>query len=67
MGKNGKVKILHHRLYAVAIFGFEAVKGKEVHHITHVPWDTREDSIELLSKRDHALHHGSWEWTEESF
>lgn len=46
-----------HRLAAVAWFGFEAVSDMDVHHGSGVPWDNREENIELLSHADHTRLH----------
>lgn len=43
-----------HRLAAVAWFGLDAVRGREVHHVSNVPWDTRESNVEVLSKAEHS-------------
>lgn len=50
-------RIIHHRLLAVAEYGFEAVKGKEVHHKNGIPWDNRPENIDLLAKEDHQRLH----------
>lgn len=46
-----------HRLLAVAEYGFEAVKGKHVHHKNGIPWDNRPENIEILTPSEHATHH----------
>lgn len=56
-GSDEAVKI--HRLAAVAWFGYEAVVENDIHHTTRVPWDNREDSLEPLSKSDHAALHAA--------
>lgn len=48
-----------HRLLAVAEYGFNAVRGKHVHHKNNIPWDNRTDNIELLSQSRHMEHHNS--------
>lgn len=50
-------QVLHHRLAAVAWFGFDAVVGNHVHHKNGISWDTREDNVEVLSPREHQLRH----------
>jgi len=42
-----------HRLLAVSEFGFDAVKGKEVHHQS-LCWDNRPEAIELLTTEEHG-------------
>lgn len=42
-----------HRLAAVAWFGFDAVAGKQVHHVNGIEWDNREENFELLGPREH--------------
>jgi hypothetical protein len=46
-----------HRLLAVAKYGFEAVKGMDVHHKNRIPWDNRSENIELLSRSEHPSAH----------
>ena len=46
-----------HRLLAIAKYGTERVKGKDVHHINGVPWDNRPENIELLSRGEHNKEH----------
>lgn len=48
----------HHRLLAVAKYGFDAVRGMDVHHKNRIPWDNRPDNIELLTPEEHGrVHH----------
>jgi len=49
--------VMVHRLLAVAEYGFEAVKGKHVHHDNGVPWDNRPENIELLTASEHSKLH----------
>jgi transcriptional regulator with XRE-family HTH domain len=42
-----------HRLLAVAEYGFNAVKGMDVHHKNGIGWDNRPENIELISPSDH--------------
>jgi len=46
-----------HRLLAVAKYGFEEVKGMDVHHKNEIPWDNRMDNIELMTRSEHSKHH----------
>lgn len=47
-----------HRLLAVSKYGFQRVTSEmDVHHINGVPWDNREDNIELINHREHARKH----------
>ena len=46
-----------HRLLAVAEYGFEAVKGKDVHHKNGLSWDNRPENIELLTRSEHMKEH----------
>lgn len=54
-GGNNRVYI--HRLLAVAEFGFDKVCGSVVHHVNGVPWDNREENIEVHTNSDHASMH----------
>lgn len=45
------------RLLAVAEFGFEAVRDKEVHHKNGIPWDNRPGNVKPLSPGNHSRHH----------
>lgn len=46
-----------HRLLAVAKYGFEAVKGMDVHHKNGCKFDNRIENIELLTHEEHTRHH----------
>jgi len=51
-------KVRIHRLASVAWFGFDSVCQKDdVHHKSCIPWDNREDNIELLNKMEHTQIH----------
>lgn len=56
-GEHQTVK--HHRLLAVAKYGFDAVRNKDVHHKNHLRWDNRPENIELLGHEEHSEHHAS--------
>jgi len=43
-----------HRLAAIAWHGFESVAGSVVHHENSIPWDNREDNLEVLE--DQSTH-----------
>lgn len=49
--------LLVHRLLAVSEFGFEEVCGKVVHHKNEIPWDNRDDNIELMELGEHSRYH----------
>jgi len=53
------VKCLHHRLVAVAEFGFDAVRGMDVHHLNGIQLDTRPSNITVLPKDEHAALHAT--------
>jgi hypothetical protein len=57
--KRDRVRI--HRLLAVAKFGFDSIKGKIVHHKSHIPWDNRPKNIELMTKSEHQSYHREFE------
>lgn len=46
-----------HRLIAVAEYGFDAVRGNEVHHVNGVEWDNRPANLEVKSPTGHRRHH----------
>lgn len=55
--KDGKTSFLHHRLLAVAYYGYEAVCGNVVHHIDEIEWHNVESNLELMELGDHTVHH----------
>lgn len=55
--RHGEHRVLHHRLLAVAKYGFDEVKGMVVHHKSGVEWDNRWSNIELMTPSEHAKHH----------
>lgn len=58
---NDERLVLVHRLLAVAVFGFDAVADKVVHHKNNVPWDNRPENIEIMTVAEHAVHHHNQE------
>lgn len=46
-----------HRLAAVAWYGLDEVTDNDVHHCNGVPWDTREDNTDVMSRSDHSSVH----------
>lgn len=58
-GKRDRFK--HHRLLAVAEFGFEAIKDKVIHHKNNHRWDNRPANIEPMTHSEHAQTHGVWD------
>lgn len=64
------VKVSIHRLAAVAWFGYDEVVGNVVHHKDQegrgrggIPWDNREECLEVMSREDHGKHHAeTQEW-----
>ena len=50
-------RVRHHRLLAVAEYGFENVSEKVVHHRNGIPWDNRGANLELLSDSEHKRIH----------
>lgn len=45
------------RLLAVAEYGFEAVRGMDVHHKNRIPWDNRHENVEPLTPEEHRELH----------
>lgn len=58
-------KVLIHRLLAVAEYGLDAVKGKDVHHKNNIPWDNRLSNLELMTRPEHVKHHSTGQHDEE--
>jgi len=54
---NNPKTIKHHRLLAVAEYGFKSIKGMHVHHKNGIKWDNRPENIELLTPREHLQRH----------
>lgn len=55
---DGKRKTMFvHRLLAIHKYGFDAVCDMQVHHINDIPWDNREENIELMTIGEHSTHH----------
>jgi len=46
-----------HRLQAVAEYGFGAVRGHQVHHENHIPWDNRKQNLTLVTPSEHGKIH----------
>lgn len=49
--------VLIHRLVAVAEYGFDAVKDKDVHHKNCIRWDNRPENLEPLTRKEHTHKH----------
>lgn len=54
-----RLQFRHHRLLAVALYGFDSVKDKHVHHKSGVEWDNRHSNLELLTPSEHSNRHAS--------
>lgn len=46
-----------HRLIMVAEHGFDAVAGKDVHHINGHPFDNRISNLSLMERGEHTYFH----------
>ena len=53
---NGE-SLLHHRLIAVAEYGFDEIVGRDVHHQNGIRWDNRTSNLELLEHGEHSSLH----------
>lgn len=60
-----KYRFSHHRLLAVAEWGYDAVKNKHVHHKNGIEWDNRIENLELMSAEEHSRHHRNTEPNDE--
>jgi len=58
MWYNAGKRVYVHRLLAMAEYGVDAVKDKQIHHKNGIPWDNRPDNIEVLTNSEHAKRHG---------
>jgi len=47
--------ILHHRLLAVAEFGFDSVSDNIIHHLNGLAWDNRPSNIQLLNNQQEHM------------
>jgi len=54
---NEKSRVEHHRLLAAAMYGFDEVEGKHVHHKNGIPWDNRPENLEVLTPSEHLRKH----------
>ncbi|UBF20133.1 HNH endonuclease [Halorubrum virus HRTV-26] len=50
---------LHHRLLAVAKYGYDAVVENDVHHKNSMKLDNRLENIEIISRAEHAKLHNT--------
>jgi len=50
-------EVKHHRLAAVAWFGFGAVAGNHVHHENKIQWDNRESNLRAMDPTEHHREH----------
>lgn len=53
-------KIRHHRLLAVALYGFDSLSPTDdVHHKNRIPWDNRPENIEIVDRDQHVEIHNN--------
>lgn len=57
---DGRATVIVHRLAAVAWLGYDAVVDKDVHHINGIPWDTREENLDVLDPSEHRSYHAKY-------
>lgn len=55
----------HHRLIAVAEYGFDDVAEKHVHHVSGVEWDNRPGNLELVTNEEHRKFHRKTSFTDD--
>lgn len=48
-----------HRLLAVAEYGVDAVRDRDIHHRNQVPWDNRPGNVEPIDPTEHGRHHAN--------
>lgn len=48
-----------HRLAAVAWFGFDEVADSHCHHENQIPWDNREENLEVVDAEEHGRMHAT--------
>lgn len=58
--------VRHHRLLAVAEYGIDVIKGKEIHHKNKIQWDNRSDNIVPVTPEEHKKIHTNGEWVIEN-
>lgn len=46
-----------HRLIMIAEYGLAAVQNRDVHHQTKIPFDNRDESLQLMSHSEHTRLH----------
>lgn len=55
--KNNGHKVRVHRLVAVAVWGFDEVSGKVVHHKNNISWDNRPENLQTMTRSEHSKGH----------
>jgi len=55
--REGRDRVLVHRLLYVAHYGVESVKNMEIHHRNGIKWDNRIENLEAMTKSEHAKLH----------
>ena len=56
--RDGQDSYYVHRLVAVAEWGVDAIRGRDVHHKNGIPWDNRPENLEVLTRKEHREVHG---------
>lgn len=57
--RNEYERCLHHRLLAVAEYGFEEVAEKETHHVKPIPWANWRENLRTVSTSEHGRLHAA--------